>query len=98
MREGRNALVTSLDRQTKTAAPPKLYDLTTLQRDANRLLNNKKVSDHHAIIPTMEIRKGDLSRCSAEEMNILILLLLKSGVQVCPLEGEPVSGTDAEKA
>ena len=127
--EGRNAFVTTLDRQTKTAAPPKLYDLTTLQRDANRLfgytaaktlecaqtlyenklityprtdsnyltddmeqtarnvivasrevfpflaadpaeetgrlLNSKKVSDHHAIIPTLEIRKGNLSRCSA---------------------------------
>ena len=136
--EGRNAFVTTLDRQTKTAAPPKLYDLTTLQRDANRLfgytagktlecaqslyenklityprtdsnyltddmeqtarnviaasrevfhflaadpaeetgrlLNSKKVSDHHAIIPTLEIRKGDLSRCSAEEMNVLILV------------------------
>ena len=138
MCEGRNALVTSLDRQTKTAAPPKLYDLTTLQRDANRLfgytaaktlecaqslyenklityprtdsnyltddmeqtawnviaaskevfpflaadpadetgrlLNSKKVSDHHAIIPTVEIRKRDLSKCSAEEMNVLILV------------------------
>jgi len=138
MCEGRNALVTSLDRQTKTAAPPKLYDLTTLQRDANRLfgytaaktlecaqslyesklityprtdsnyltddmeqtartviavskevfpflaadpadetgrlLNSKKVSDHHAIIPTMEIRKADLSGCSAEEKNVLILV------------------------
>ena len=138
MCEGRNALVTSLDRQTKTAAPPKLYDLTTLQRDANRLfgytaaktlecaqslyesklityprtdsnyltddmeqtartviavskevfpflaadpadetgrlLNSKKVSDHHAIIPTVEIRKGDLSKYSAEEMNVLILV------------------------
>ena len=138
MCEGRNALVTSLDRQTKTAAPPKLYDLTTLQRDANRLfgytaaktlecaqslyesklityprtdsnyltddmeqtarnviavskevfpflaadpadetgrlLNSKKVSDHHAIIPTVEIRKADLSGCSAEERNVLILV------------------------
>ena len=138
MCEGRNAFVTSLDRQTKTAAPPKLYDLTTLQRDANRLfgytagktlecaqslyenklityprtdsnyltddmeqtarnviaasrevfsflaadpaeetgrlLNSKKVSDHHAIIPTLEIRKGDLSKCPAEEMNVLILI------------------------
>ena len=138
MCEGRNALVTSLDRQTKTASPPKLYDLTTLQRDANRLfgytaaktlecaqslyesklityprtdsnyltddmeqtagnviaasrevfpflvadpsdetgrlLNSKKVSDHHAIIPTVEIRKGDLSRCSDEERHVLILV------------------------
>ena len=136
--EGRSALVTSLDRQTKTTAPPKLYDLTTLQRDANRLfgytaaktlecaqslyenklityprtdcnyltddmektardvissskkafpflsdypaeeisrlLNSKKVSDHHAIIPTVEIRNADLSHRTAEEKNILILI------------------------
>ena len=34
---GRMATVPSIERQNKTAAPPKLYDLTTLQRDANRL-------------------------------------------------------------
>ena len=42
--------------------------------ETGRLLNSKKVSDHHAIIPTLEIRKGNLSRCSAEEMNVLILV------------------------
>ncbi|MCL2588074.1 MAG: DNA topoisomerase [Oscillospiraceae bacterium] len=31
------AVVRSVERQTKTSAPPKLYDLTTLQREANRL-------------------------------------------------------------
>ena len=160
--------VSSLDRQTRTAAAPKLYDLTSLQRDANRLfgmsasktlscaqnlyenklityprtdsrfltddmektaldvisacrksfpflnlpetnsgstgsrsssgntqsgepytnpyantyerpnvqrlLNSKKVSDHHAIIPTVRIRNSDLSQCSAEEKYILIML------------------------
>ena len=138
MCEGRSVLVTTVDRQAKTVAPPKLYDLTTLQRDANRLfgytaaktlecaqslyesklityprtdsnyltddmemtarkviaasreafsfltadsaedtarlLNSKKVSDHHAIIPTVEIRNRGLSKCSEEEMNILILI------------------------
>jgi DNA topoisomerase-3 len=34
---GKNAVVRSIERQKKTAAPPKLYDLTTLQREANRL-------------------------------------------------------------
>ena len=164
----RVASVSSLDRQTRTAAAPKLYDLTSLQRDANRLfgmsasktlscaqnlyenklityprtdsrfltddmektaldvisacrksfpflnlpetnsgstgsrgssgntqsgepytnpyantyerpnvqrlLNSKKVSDHHAIIPTVRIRNSDLSQCSAEEKYILIML------------------------
>lgn len=31
------ALVTSVAKEEKAVAPPKLYDLTTLQRDANRL-------------------------------------------------------------
>ena len=31
------ALITSVLKEEKAAAPPKLYDLTTLQRDANRL-------------------------------------------------------------
>ena len=34
---GRAATVPSIERRTKTVRPPKLYDLTTLQRDANRL-------------------------------------------------------------
>lgn len=34
---GRPASVPSITRRTKTIRPPKLYDLTTLQRDANRL-------------------------------------------------------------
>lgn len=139
---GRMATVPSIERQNKTAAPPKLYDLTTLQRDANRLfgytaaktlacaqslyenklityprtdsnyltddmeqtaqaviaacrkdfpflagqsvegsaadtgrlLNSKEVSDHHAIIPTVEIRNTDLSELKKEEWNILVLV------------------------
>lgn len=35
---GKAAVVQSITRQEKTAQPPKLYDLTTLQRDANRIL------------------------------------------------------------
>jgi len=35
--DGKPAVVTSVDRQEKSTAPPKLYDLTTLQREANRL-------------------------------------------------------------
>ncbi|MBQ9032870.1 MAG: hypothetical protein IJ106_15695, partial [Parasporobacterium sp.] len=151
MCRGRMATVPSIERRTKTVAPPKLYDLTTLQRDANRLfgytaaktlecaqslyenklityprtdsnyltddmeqtaqavlaacrkdypflagqsggdftadtcrlLNSKKVSDHHAIIPTVEIRNTDLSELKKEEWNILVLaaarLLCASG-------------------
>ena len=34
--EKKQAVVSSLKRETKTVNPPKLYDLTTLQREANR--------------------------------------------------------------
>ena len=43
------ALVTSVIKEEKSVAPPKLYDLTTLQRDANRLFgftaNNVEVEE-----------------------------------------------------
>lgn len=126
--EASAAVCTSLTREKKTVAPPKLFDLTSLQREANRIygytakqtldlaqalyekklltyprtdsafltddmgetatgiikvlceklsfmegadfspeiakvLNSKKVSDHHAIIPTMELAKLTLLRC-----------------------------------
>ena len=132
------ALVTAVVKEEKWIAPPKLYDLTTLQRDANRLfgftakqtleytqslyekklvtyprtdsqylsddmegttrnvieaifnsllfeqnimfnpdvkkvLNSKKVTDHHAIIPTMDIVKQDLKAVPESEMKILSL-------------------------
>ena len=135
---GGQALVTSVLKEEKSVAPPKLYDLTTLQRDANRLfgftakqtleytqslyekklctyprtdsqylsddmeqtaksvidaifayilfeqniifhpdikrvLNSKKVTDHHAIIPTMEITRADLTALPETEMKILSL-------------------------
>ncbi|MCQ4021742.1 MULTISPECIES: type IA DNA topoisomerase [unclassified Ruminococcus] len=34
---GQQALITLVERKAKTVNPPKLYDLTTLQRDANRI-------------------------------------------------------------
>lgn len=133
------ALVTSVEKEEKTVSPPKLYDLTTLQRDANllfgfnakqtleytqslyekkmctyprtdsqylsddmeqtagnvieaifssilfeenrmfnpdikRMLNSKKVTDHHAIIPTMEIVKADLVVLPETERKILSLV------------------------
>ena len=136
--ENGQALITSVVKEEKWVAPPKLYDLTTLQRDANRLfgftakqtleytqslyekklvtyprtdsqylsddmegtaknvieaifnsllfeqnimfnpdikriLNSKKVTDYHAIIPTMEIIKQDLKAIPESEMKILSL-------------------------
>ena len=136
--EASRAVCTSLVREKKSAAPPKLFDLTSLQREANRIfgytakqtldlaqalyekklltyprtdssyltddmeetaakviallcgtlpfmegisfspeiarvLNSKKVSDHHAIIPTMELAKTDLAALPESERNILTL-------------------------
>ena len=133
------ALVMSVVKEEKAVAPPKPYDLTTLQRDANRLfgftakqtleytqrlyekklctyprtdsqflsddmeqtakcvieaifdsimleksvifnpdikrvLNSKKVTDHHAIIPTVEIAKSDLAALPETERKILSLI------------------------
>ena len=134
--EAAQAVCTSVTREKKTVAPPKLFDLTSLQREANRiygytakqtldlaqalyekklltyprtdssyltddmggtaaqiaallagklpfmqgadftpeisrLLDSKKVSDHHAIIPTMELAKADLAALPESERNIL---------------------------
>ena len=136
--ETSQAVCVSVTREKKTAAPPKLFDLTSLQREANKIygytakqtldlaqalyekrlltyprtdsqfltddmgdtatntaallcgklpfmagadftpqiartLDSKKVSDHHAIIPTMELAKTDLSALPESERNILTL-------------------------
>ena len=136
--EASAAVCTSLVKEKKTIAPPKLFDLTSLQREANRIygytakqtldlaqalyekklltyprtdsafltddmgetatgiikvlceklsfmegadfspeiakvLNSKKVSDHHAIIPTMELAKADPDALPESEKNILTL-------------------------
>ena len=41
--------------------------------DIARTLDSKKVSDHHAIIPTMELAKADLAALPESEKNILTL-------------------------
>ncbi|MCR0263967.1 DNA topoisomerase 3 [[Clostridium] innocuum] len=150
--EAAQATCVSVTREKKTAAPPKLFDLTSLQREANRIygytakqtldlaqalyekklltyprtdsayltddmgdtaagiirvlceklpfmagtsfspeiarvLNSKKVSDHHAIIPTMELAKADLSALPESERNILAL----TGARLCMATAEPHS-------
>lgn len=135
---GKQAVVTELKKEIKNANPPKLYDLTTLQRDANkqfgytakqtldflqslyekklstyprtdsqylsddmeetaekmvqtvcrvfsdfgspqevnvkRCINNAKVSGHHAILPTENIAKTELSTLPEGELHILQLI------------------------
>ena len=136
------AICTSVTKEQKKEQPPKLYDLTTLQREANRLLgytakqtldyvqslyekklltyprtdsryltsdmaetascvihlaaklppfdscsnffplveamiSDKDVSDHHAIIPTMELEKADVHALPVGERNLLLLVCCK---------------------
>lgn len=150
--EASAAVCTSLVKEKKTIAPPKLFDLTSLQREANRIygytakqtldlaqalyekklltyprtdsafltddmgdtaqsiiallcrklpfmagvsftpelakvLNSKKVSDHHAIIPTMELAKADLAALPESERNILTL----AGARLLMAAAEPHS-------
>jgi DNA topoisomerase-3 len=144
--QGQSAAVTSVTETEKTEKAPALYDLTTLQRDANRLLgytaqqtldylqslyekklctyprtdsryltddmedsvnslvllaagicdteppsavisaqvcNSKKVSDHHAIVPTVAGGEADLSALPAGEREILLLLSRQVLMAVC---------------
>lgn len=138
----RPATCTSITREQKKEHPPKLYDLTTLQREANRILgytakqtldyaqslyekklltyprtdsryltsdmtetasvivhlaariapfdgcasffpdvlsliSDKDVSDHHAIIPTMEVEKADIHHLPVGERNLFLLVCCK---------------------
>jgi len=133
---------TSVTKEQKKENPPKLYDLTTLQREANRIfgytakqtleyaqslyekklltyprtdshfltadmeetatvlvhlaakippfdacsnfyplvsltISDKDVTDHHAIIPTMEIEKANLKILPVGERNLLLLVCCK---------------------
>lgn len=136
------AVCTSITHERKKEQPPKLYDLTTLQREANRIfgytakqtldyaqslyekklltyprtdsryltsdmaetascvihlaakvppfngcgsffplvelmVSDKDVTDHHAIVPTMEIEKADIGALPVGESNLLLLVCCK---------------------
>ena len=137
--DGQAASVLSVEKQAKTVQPPRLYDLTTLQRECNRIYgytaqqtldyvqslyekklatyprtdsqyltedmqataaslvlwlrgntpfgkgcagepdigrvtDGSKVTDHHAIIPTVEITRTDLSELPSGERDVLTLI------------------------
>ncbi len=140
--DGQEALVLSVEKQTKAVQPPRLYDLTTLQRECNRIYgytaqqtldyvqslyekklatyprtdsqyltedmqataaslvlwlrdnmpfgkgclgepdigrvtDGSKVTDHHAIIPTAEIARTDLSALPSGERDVLTLIAMR---------------------
>nr|WP_307989769.1 DNA topoisomerase 3 [uncultured Niameybacter sp.] len=144
--DGQNVTIESVEKKQKAEKPPKLYDLTTLQREANKLLgftaqqtlqyaqslyekkyityprtdsrfltedmernipviakataklftsksdelpvntaqviDNSKVSDHHAIIPTMNVKGLDVQSLPAGERETLLLLAIRLLVSV----------------
>lgn len=136
---GSTAVVTQMKKERKKSFPPKLYDLTSLQREANRyfgytakrtldmlqelyeeklvtyprtdsqfvtedmkdsveelvekmpvllsfvdygqlghgikrVINNAKVSDHHAILPTKEAVEKGIADLSADKKNLMMLI------------------------
>ncbi|MBR0384760.1 MAG: DNA topoisomerase III, partial [Eubacteriaceae bacterium] len=42
--------------------------------DIKRIINNKKVSDHHALLPTEQIKNADFSKLSQDEINVLMII------------------------
>ncbi|MFQ7291092.1 MAG: DNA topoisomerase 3 [Monoglobales bacterium] len=54
---------------------PPFADLSDFHADTFFLFNNEKVSDHHAIIPTMELGRADLSALPNSEQNLLNLII-----------------------
>lgn len=147
--EASQAVCVSVTKEKKTQAPPKLFDLTALQREANRIygftakqtldyaqglyekrlltyprtdsnfltadmeqsttdlvaaimplltftqdmeltpdvgrvLNNDKVSDHHAILPTMELVKKGFDGLTESEKKLLSLVCCKLLCAVAP--------------
>ncbi len=146
---GKQVAVQSVECQEKSEKPPKLYDLTTLQREANRLYgytaqqtldciqllyekklatyprtdsqyltedmadmlprlcreiasifpsasgfcgvvdatlvtDDSRVSDHHAILPTGEVAKADLTALPTAEKQVLSLISIRLLCAVCP--------------
>ena len=140
--DGKEARISKLEQKERLEQPPRLYDLTSLQRDANRLLgytaqqtldyaqslyekklasyprtdsryltshmenstktlvasitnllsftgnmsvscnvdqviDNSKVTDHHALIPTAGIAGYDLLSLPADERSLLTLLMVR---------------------
>lgn len=139
--DGKSITIEEVDNKEKAEKPPKLYDLTTLQREANRqlgftaeqtleyaqslyekklityprtdsryltedmksntpavvnasagffmpknakllintaqVIDNSKVSDHHAIIPTMSVKDCDIDSLPFGEREILLLIALR---------------------
>ena len=56
---------------------PPFNSIADFHADTFYLFNNDKVSDHHAIIPTMEVNNADLSAIPDSAINILKLIICR---------------------
>ena len=52
--------------------------ITEFRPITEQVLNNKKVSDHHAIIPTVEIAKSDFSILTGGEKSLFYLIVCRT--------------------
>lgn len=69
-------------------------ETTVMPQTCTRILNSKKVTDHHAIIPTAEAVNADKGSLPESEKNILLLLsmkLLSATAQPCRYEAVTAS-------
>ena len=60
------------------------YDALSCEPDIKRLINNDKVSDHHALLPTREIARYNFDNLSEECYNVLCLVAARLLCAVAP--------------
>jgi len=60
------------------------YDALSCEPDVKRLINNDKVSDHHALLPTKEINRYDFNRLTEDCYNVLCLVAARLLCAVAP--------------
>ena len=79
---------TADDMVRRTAAAFKFgadYDAQGCTPDIKRLINNEKVSDHHALLPTKEISRYDFTRLPEDCWNVLSLIAIRLLLAVSPV-------------
>ena len=59
------------------AKVPPFDNIPNFYPSTEQVINNKKVSDHHAIIPTKEIEKTDLGTLTNGEKSLLLLIICR---------------------
>jgi len=59
------------------AKVPPFDNIPNFYPSTEQVINNKKVSDHHAIIPTKELEKTDLGTLTNGEKSLLLLIICR---------------------